>query len=169
MKKFINYLETKLSNRFIRNYRIGLLLIIILFAIIANGYWNKQNKLENDFLRSLNLDVTIKVLEVKPTGNHGYGVIYGKVVKSNKPQVYNAAYNNQYAFCKIKNNKVLFVSAYYVTEKNDSVIVHSSEAKYWVHRKGKLLSEYNLTITTDYFLYSDLEKNKYLEFTTYKD
>jgi hypothetical protein len=41
--------------------------------------------------------------------------------------------------------------------------------KYWVYRKGKLLSEYNLTITTDYFLYSDLEKNKYLEFTTYKD
>jgi hypothetical protein len=169
MKKFINYLETKLSNRFIRNYRIGLLLILILFGIIANVYWNKQNKLQRNFLRSLNLDMTIKVLEVKPTGNHCYGVIYGKVVKSNKPPIYNAEYHNHYTFCKIKNDKILFVSDFEVMNKNDSVVIHSSAVKYWVYRNGKLVSEYNLTNTTDYLLYSDLEKNKYLEFSTYQN
>jgi hypothetical protein len=169
MKKLVQNLKTKLSDQFIRNYRIGLFLIFIMAGLIANRWWNNANKAEDNFLKSLNLEITLKVLDVKPTGNHGYGVIYGRVIKSNKPSWYNAVYHDKYAFCKIKNNKVLFVSDYYVMEKNDSVIIHSSAAKYWVYRNGKLLSEYNLTSTTDGFLYSELEKNKYLEFTTYQN
>jgi hypothetical protein len=72
-------------------------------------------------------------------------------------------------FAKYRNDKVLFVSDYYAMAKNDSVVIHSNTAKYWVYRNGKLLSENNLTITTDNFLYSDLEKNKYLEFSTYQN
>ena len=161
----------KLAGRsfFVRNYRIGLFLIFILAAITANKLWNNANKAENEFLKGLNLNLTFKVLEIKPTGNHGYGVIYGQVVKSNKSPVFNAIYHSQYPFCKIKNCKVLIVSDYYTMEKNDSVIIHSTLTKYWVYRKGKLLSENKLTNTTDRFLYSDLEKSKYLEFSTYQN
>lgn len=169
IREFIRVVYTSLTARFIRYYRIGIVLILILAAIVANGWWNNANKQGNIYLRSLNLDVTIKVLEIKATGNHGYGVIYGKVIKSNKPLVYNALYHNQYIFFKIKNHRALFVSAYYVMRKNDSVVIHSAAAKYCIYRNGKLVSEYNLTSTTDPFLYADLERNKYLEFSSYRE
>jgi len=144
-------------------------LIFILLAIIANTYWNRENAKANDFLKSLNLNLTLKVIDVKPTNDHGYGVIFGKVVKSNKPVNYSAIYRQKYTFCKMLNGNALFVSDYYVFEKNDSVVINSNIAKYWIYRNGKLISEYNLTNTTDDFLYSHLQKNKYLDFETYRN
>ena len=144
------------------------LLIVILIIILAGAYWSRLNKDEKAFLRGLDLSLTLKVIAVVPTGNHGYGVIFGKVTNSNKPDNYLAVYQNKYTFCKIINRKVLLVSDYYVFKKNDSVIINSKVTKYSVYRNGKLVSGYKLTNTTDDFLYSDLEKNKYLDFDTYK-
>ncbi len=170
INEFVQELKQHSSRKsLVRNYRIGLFLIFILTAIIANRWWNNANKAEQDFLKGLNLTLTFKVLDIKPTGNHGYGVIYGQIVKSNKPLIFEAAYQNKYVFCKIKNGKFLLVSDFYTMKKNDSVIIQSNLTKYQVYRKGKLLSENHLTNTTDYFLYSDLEKNKYLEFSTYQN
>jgi len=169
MKEFVHYLKTEFSTRFIRNYRIGLFVLFICAGVIANSWWNNANKAESDYLKSLNLNLAFKIVDIKPTGNHGYGVIYGHVIKSNKPPIYDAIYRDKYTFCKVKNNKVLFVSPFELVEKNDSLVIQSNLAKYWVYRKSKLIAEYNLTITTDFFLYSDLEKGKYLDFSTYKN
>jgi hypothetical protein len=169
MGKLEEYFKITYSERFKKNYRIILCLLVISMMVLANLYWNRKNDSENDFLKALNLKLTLKVKAVKPTGNHGYGVIFGQLVNSNTSPNYLAAYQGKYTLCKIKNKNVLLVSAYYVVQANDSVIINSSLLKYWVYRKGVLMSEYNLTNTTDWFLYSDLEKNKYLDFDTYKD
>jgi hypothetical protein len=100
-KEFLRGNETRLSSRSRRTYRIGFILLFIFAAVVMNTLWNKTNKAEHDFLKGSTLDLTLKVLEIKPTGNHGYGVIYGRVIKSNKSSLYSAIYDNRYAFCKI--------------------------------------------------------------------
>lgn len=154
---------------FIKFYRIGFVAVVVLMIVFANMCWNTRSNDEKDFLTQLSLKLTLKVQAIRPTGNHGYGVIFGKLISSNTPPNYSAIYHNKYTFCKIEDNHILFVSDYYVMEKNDSVIVNSSVLKYWVYRKGTLVSEYNLTCTTDDFFYEDLEKNKYLYFDTYRN
>src|ERR1700743_3884686 len=98
--------QKKISeNSFIKKYGkiISLIsfLTIILIVILANMIWNKLNKNENDFLKGLDLNLTLKVITVVPTGNHGYGVIFGKLINSNKSENYSAVYKNKYTFFKI--------------------------------------------------------------------
>jgi hypothetical protein len=169
MQTLKEYYENSFIKKHGKIIRVVSFMIVILIVILANMYWNRLNKNENNFLKGLDLSLTLKVITVVPTGNHGYGVILGKVINSNKSENYSAVYQNKYTFCKIIHGKVLLVSDYYVFVKNDSVIINSKIAKYWVYRKGKLVSEYNLTNTTDDFLYGDLEKNKYLDFSTYEN
>jgi hypothetical protein len=156
------------TDRFKRNYRIIFFPTIVLMWVLFIMYWNKQSNNEKNFLKSLDLSLTLKVIKVVPTGNHGYGVIFGKIIKSNKPNNYSAVYQNEYPFCKFKENKVLFVSDFEVMQQNDSVIINSRIAKYWVYRDGKLMDEYNLTFTTDDFLNGDIEKTNTLIFNTYE-
>jgi len=153
----------------VRVFQIALFGAVVLISLLAFIYSRWDQAKDQKFLKALNLQVTLKVIDIKQTGDHGYGVIFGKIIKSNKPERYAAAYQNEYTFCKIEKGKILFVSDFYVYEKNDSVIINSSLSKYWVYRNSKLVSEYNLTTTTDNFLYMHLEGNKYLDFDTYKN
>ena len=129
LKQFIDFVKSH-PKRFC-------LVVFIISVLIANMRWNSRNKDTGNFLKSINLNITLKVITVVPTDNHGYGVIYGEVISSNKPRSYSAIYDNNYIFCKTSDNKILFVSDFYAMAKNDSVIINSSIAKYWVYRKGK--------------------------------
>jgi hypothetical protein len=166
MKKLIDHLNN-IPGRYVTIYRICLLILFIVSVIYTNAYLNKAGKDENNFLKKLNLNLSLKVLDIKPTNNHGYGVMYGEVVSKNVPDNYTAIYKNKYTFCKIKGTKVLFISDYYVMNKNDSIVINTDKAKYRVYRNGKLDSENNLTITTDFMLYWDIEKDSLLNFNTY--
>ncbi|QNK62084.1 hypothetical protein H7F33_16240 [Pedobacter sp. PAMC26386] len=168
MKKLEEYFKiTSYTRKFKTRYRIGLFLVFVLIVVLINMCLNKKDRDENVFLKGLNLKLTLKVKVIRPTGNHGYGVILAEVIHSNTPRDYSATYKSEYTFCKIKDNNILFVSDYYVMEVNDIIVVNSEILKYWIYRKGKLISAYNLTNTTDVFLYRDIEKKKYLDFKTY--
>jgi len=166
MKKLIVYLNN-IPGRYVTIYRICLLILFILAVIFINAYLSKTSEDENNFLKSLNLNLSLKVIDIKPTNNHGYGVIYGEVVSKNVPDNYTAVYKNKYAFCKIQGTKALFISDYFTMNKKDSVVINTSKAKYQVYRNGKLDSENNLTFTTDFMLYWDIEKDRLLDFNTY--
>jgi len=153
----------------IRAWQRGILGAVILLGVLAFIYSNWAQAKDQRFLKTLDLQLTFKVIDIKPNGDHGYGVIFGKIIKSNKPDKYKAVYENEYTFCETRNGKILLVSDFYVYKKNDSVVVNSGLAKYWVYRDGKLVSEYKLTATTDNFLYMHLKGHKYLDFDTYRN
>jgi hypothetical protein len=128
MQTLRKYYENSFIQKFGKIISVVSLILVVLVAALVNKHWNRLSKDENIFLKSLNLNLTLKVIKVVPTGNHGYGVIFGKVINSNKPANYSAVFQKTYTFCKIKHGRVLLVSDYYVFRKDDSVIVNSNIA-----------------------------------------
>ena len=152
-----------MENQF-KKLRIIIFSAIVFIAGLALVFDNKLDNSGKAFLKNSDLNLTLKVTSIIPTGDHGYGAIFGKVVNSNKSENYSAIFKDQYVFCKIEHDKVLLVSDYFAFQRNDSVIVNSKLLKYKIYRNGKLVADNNLTITTDLFLYQHLEDKKYLNF-----
>jgi len=81
-------------------------------------------------------------------------VLLGEV-KSNKPDNYEAIFQNSYKYCLIKKSKgyIVFHCIESKTDpevkQGDSLIFNSKVNKYWLYRHGQLVESYPITIGSE--------------------
>ncbi|RFZ94775.1 hypothetical protein D0C36_04355 [Mucilaginibacter conchicola] len=110
----------------------------------------------------------IKIHAVKPTNNHGMGVVYGHLISSNKSDDFAAVYNQTDTFCKVAGNQVLLITDFDFVQPDDIFAIDSKKLNYKVYRDNKLNLENKLTFTPDASLFSDIENQRLFDFDTYK-
>lgn len=142
---------------------VALLAIIIVVSAILN----RADKAEADFLSHWNFKVTMVIEKINRTDNHGYGVVFGKILNSNRPEPYTANYKDQYPLVRMSSTHILLVTYCLLMHEGDTVTLDSSKPEYFIKRGGSPVIKDPFTITTDFFLYREIEKNKYMDFSSY--
>lgn len=157
----------QLLKRYFWNIRGFLVVFLMLVFVMMNLILNQMDQSEINFLKRLNLQVTFVIKKVNHTGNHGYGVVYGEVLKTNQPAPYTACYQNQYTICKIQGKRILLVTYNSMMQEGDTVVLNTHTPEYTLRRHGRPAEITRYTITTDFFLYAEIAKNRYMDFSSY--
>ncbi|MBS7564420.1 hypothetical protein KHS38_08370 [Mucilaginibacter sp. Bleaf8] len=144
----------------------GLVVFMILsYVIIKNS--DRQIAERETFVKSLHLKVTFTIEDMVRTNNHGAGIIYGRIIKSNKQKL-NACFKNKYLFCKINKGKFVLVSQ--TTEDinvADTIVINSDLPNYTLRTSRGLIDSQPLYVRTDNSLSDLVNKDKAADIKRY--
>lgn len=136
------------------------LIVFILLCYLTFKHSDRQIVEREAFVKSLHLNVSFTIEDMVRTNNHGAGIIYGRIIQSNKQKL-NAYFKNKYLFCKINKRKIVLVSQ--TTEDinvADTIVINSDLPDYTLHTSHGLIASQPLYVRIDDLLSDLVNKDK---------